>query len=577
MERRGSLAQGTRRRFTNAYERLEQRHTSQDLLQDQRRQEDQQQEQQRRENEQQEQQNERRPRNLLRRRQREVQDNHEALERRDIVFEDRGTQTTRVVTQHDTGTQTLQAPSYRDASAQTEQTLIYYDASTQTEPNPTYDDVGAQIEVASIVEDQSNTNEEFDKDVHAVEVDATTVGTIHSQAVQNPGKFAVSADSVTGLPLLLLTHRSVFVMNQIRSKGQLVEVLVENTTKSVQEVQARREIISGLENELENDDTSDERKAILRQEIADAEAILEEHRQEMFRIDDDQERENRDLQVMREEFLATLEQALSDAKILEPKPERVSTTKDKEQEDTNAEQASQDSQASVHTVASAGELQRQAENEAVLDDLKDARTYLHKMEEQFEDRAGMYKRHLESYKQAVEAGITSMTMTEFDCNYIQNVSNLTRCLRDAEEDYEAAVAEAQRLNLLSNDEQRSNLASRPSDGYRTSFEADLVSTAPVDLIESWRDSAVETQNLKSAATGADKHTEQPEIDYWEAETIHSSQSSDAQEQERRLMAVDRNPDPFYRNRIDRWHEEMDQWRTEWINSHSPAKSSDASD
>ncbi|MCJ1418599.1 hypothetical protein MMC32_004947 [Xylographa parallela] len=125
----------------------------------------------------------------------------------------------------------------------------------------------------------------------------------HSQAAQNPGRVAVSVDSVTGLPLLLLVHCLVFVVNQIGSKGQLVEALWENTTKSVQEVQTRRHTIIVLEEELGNY----ERKAILQQEMAAAEAVSEEHRKETFRIDGDQERENRDLQVLRDELLTTSE------------------------------------------------------------------------------------------------------------------------------------------------------------------------------------------------------------------------------------------------------------------------------
>ena len=41
-----------------------------------------------------------------------------------------------------------------------------------------------------------------------------------------------------------------------------------------------------------------------------------------------------------------------------------------------------------------------------------------------------------------------MTMTEFDLHYVKNVSKLIRCLREAEEDQEATLAEAQGLNLL---------------------------------------------------------------------------------------------------------------------------------
>ncbi|MCJ1395161.1 hypothetical protein MMC18_008042 [Xylographa bjoerkii] len=574
MERRGSLAQRTRRSIRVGWERFRRATASQGLLQyqqQQQQQEQQEREQQHREEEQQEQQRE--SRRQHRQQQRQAQGFRDESGQEGFDTEDMITRTTRASRKRDTGIQTTQSPSYRDASAQTDRTSTYYDARTQTESKPAYDDTKANAEVDS--QGQSNTNEEIDQGVPAVAVDSAVLGVIHSQADQNPGIVAVSTDSTTGLPLLLLTHRLVFVMNQIRSKGQLVEVLEQNTTKSVQELQARRKTISDLEEELGNDDTSDERRAILRQEIAEAEAALKEHRQEMFRIDDDQERENQALKLMREELVTTLERALSDANLLDPLPERIDATEEA-QEAANAEQASRGSQASGNTVVSAGELNRQAENGAILDNLEDARIYLLEMEEQFEDRAGMYKRHLDSYTQAVEAGLTSMTMTEFDCNYVQNVSNLTRCLREAEEDYEAALAEARRLKLLPDDDQRSYLASMPSDGYRTSFEAELVGTAPVDFIEKWRELAVGVQDLNPGADGAQTHTDRPEIDSWEAETIRSSESWDAQERERKLEALDRNPNPFYRNRIDRWQENMDELRAEWIKGHSPPESSDDS-
>ncbi|MCJ1430717.1 hypothetical protein MMC27_000067 [Xylographa pallens] len=576
MERRGSLAQRTRQRFTDVYERLVRHHTtSQGLQQDQQPQEQQQQEQQQRE-EQQEQQNEGRPQKLQRERQCEGQETRDTSERGEFDTKNTETQSTHVLIHRDTGTQTSQDPNHWDQSPQKDRTSIYHDAATQTERNPKYDEPRAQIEVVPARQDYSNTNEEIERSVPAAGVSTTTTGTIHSQAAQNPGKVAVSVDSVTGLPLMLLTHRLMFVVNQIRSKGQLVEDLVENTTKIVQEVQARRQTISRLEEELHNDDTPDERKVVLQQEIADTEAISEERRKEMFSIDDDQERESRDLQILRAEFLTHLEQALCDANTLEPTPKRFNATKEEEQEDTNLEQASPDYQASGNTVVSDGKLDLQAEIDAVLNNLEDARTYFYEMEEQFEDRAGMYKRHLDSYTQAVEAGVTSMTMTEFDLNYVKNVSNLTACLKEAEKDYEAAFAEAQRLNILLDDDQRSYIASRPSDGYRTSFEAELVSTAPAGFIEKWRKSAVGGENLDSAAVGAHTHTKQPEIDDWEAKTIQSSQSWDAQERERRWMAVDRNLNPFYRKRIDRWQEEMDYIRSEWFESHPPPGSSNDS-
>ena len=54
----------------------------------------------------------------------------------------------------------------------------------------------------------------------------------------------------------------------------------------------------------------------------------------------------------------------------------------------------QKSRPQLNTAVSDGEPNRQAEIEAALNNLEDARIYRFDMEEQFEDHVGMYMRHL---------------------------------------------------------------------------------------------------------------------------------------------------------------------------------------
>ncbi|MCJ1381598.1 hypothetical protein MMC17_004709 [Xylographa soralifera] len=579
MQRRDSFAQRTRKRFTNAYERLRRRHTtSQGLLQDQQQQDQKQPEQQQPGQQQNWQQHDEQEQDRRRQRQRQVQELRDDPEREHFAVENDVTQSTNIQTHRNTGTQTSQAPNYRNASAQTELIAAYHDTGTQTEHLSKPSDARTQTEGLPVDQTPDDTIEGIGHSGPAVAFDPAITGTIQLEAEQRPGRVVVVADSTTNLPILLLTHRLVYLMNQIRSKGQLVDILAENTPIIVQEVIARRQTITNLEAELEREDISAEQRALLEQKKADAETALDEPRKKLFRIDEDQEREKRDLVFVREEFLNTIEQALSDAEFLDPILEKSNTINTEEQLPGFEAQAPEIYQASEPNINGSAESGSQEEVRVALKTLEDAQEFLEQTQEQFDERGNMYHTDVEEYRQALEAGETSITTTTFDLAYYQNVSRLTGCLREAEEYHENALKEARRLGLVvTEDHERSYLASWSSDGYRMSQEAELQGTAPVDKIIRWREQASITSNLEAADLGAQQTPpEQPdtnEFDEWDAKTIGTAESWDAQERKQRLEAIDTNLNPFYRKRIDRWREEMDQLR---IKSHPSPKSSDVS-
>ena len=140
------------------------------------------------------------------------------------------------------------------------------------------------------------------------------------------------ADTATNLPMLLLTHRLVDIMNQIRYKSRHAADLREEIVKSFRDVQATEQTISLIEEELKDEDITDERKVLLEQRKADAELSVQTRRKEWFSMDDDEEKEKRDLKLIREKFLSTIEEALADADILAPIPETVDKPAAEEQQ-----------------------------------------------------------------------------------------------------------------------------------------------------------------------------------------------------------------------------------------------------
>ncbi|MCJ1402353.1 hypothetical protein MMC11_005573 [Xylographa trunciseda] len=563
MQRRDSFAQRTLRRLTIAYERLTRRHTIfQGFQQSQQRQDQQRPEQQQREEPRQSEEPRRQTQGpereqcetrLEQRRFQRFQNSRDNLEHENSSVENEVSHKTHISRSHDTG--------------------------TQTECTPAVQNTETHAEVSSASQSSDKTQGTNIQSMSAAAIDPVTIGAIQTLAEQKIGRVVVIADSVTGCPIVLLTRRLVYVMNEIRSKRGLEEQLTEDGTKFVHEVQAGRLAISLLEEELVNEDISDEQRALLEQKKNDAEAALEISRTAMLRTADDQQREKRDLIFMREEFLNTMEEALSDANILDIMPQQSDTTRATEQSLGHESQASDTHQSHESDNNAVGDDNDQEENRTALENLEAARQLLEETQEQFDAREEMYFTDREEYHRAVEAGSPSITTTLFDLTYYQNVSKLTGCLREIEEYYENALKEARRLGLVvPEDYEGSYLASWSSDGYRMSQEAEWYATVPIGKIEKWREQTSISSNPEPAGLGTQNSLlDKPQIkdfDDWDAKTVGTSESWDARERNRRLEAVDKNLDPFYRKRIDFWQGEMDHVRAEWIQSHPPESNGD---
>ena len=161
------------------------------------------------------------------------------------------------------------------------------------------------------------------------------------------------------------------------------------------------------------------------------------------------------------------------------------------------------------------------------------------LDHQFARRHAMYHEHLEDYTSAYNAGQTSMTMTDFDRVYFENVSRLTRGLITAEENYEAAFQELRALGLITNNDadQQSGFVDVKSDGYPESFEEEMKEACNPLYVQAW----IEDVGL-SKAEGGDVETKEEEADEWEVREVGLSDSLS-------LVDYSRN-----RRRIERWRQ-----------------------
>ncbi|MCJ1281843.1 hypothetical protein MMC26_001166 [Xylographa opegraphella] len=593
MQRRDSLAQWTRRRLTNALGLLTRRNgAAQGLLETSQQLQDQLHEQEQLDRRQHEQ-------LLQRRRLRQLHAHflRDEPEHASLSVDDTASETTHISRYHDAVTQTTDIRIYRDEGIQASESLncrdtltepdsipVCHSSDSQTENFPTVDDMPPMAKVSTAEQYQIGTNEEIDQIPPAAAIDHETVEAIQSQDEQKAGRVVVVADRTTGLPMLLLTHRLVHIMNLIRSRDGNVEALTKKLTRICREENTTEQSVSQIEEELGNEDVLEEQRTLLEQRKADAASASEERRKKMISVYDEEVSETRDLKHLREQFLSTIERALSEANILDPIQETTDESGVEQQQEGHGTKTTAGPQTleSKNSNSGGGD-ETEPENRTALDVLDDARQLLDERQEMFDNRGNMYDTDMQEYRQALAAGTTSIKTTVFDQAYFQNVSWLTACLREAEEGYANAFNEAQRLGLVvePDDSEGSYLASWSSDGYRMSQEAELHATVPAGKIMKWREQASISSNVEPADLGSQQplleQSDTNEFDEWEAKSIGTAESWDAQERKRRLEAIDTDPNPFYRKRIDRWREEMDHIRTEWFNNHPPTESGDSSD
>ncbi|MCJ1320095.1 hypothetical protein MMC15_005432 [Xylographa vitiligo] len=371
-----------------------------------------------------------------------------------------------------------------------------------------------------------------------------TLAALYSLAEKDPGKAVAVRDKSTNFPVLLLQPGLMYMMEDIRSSKQVVNSLEERSRNAVQAIQTTYEDIAVASEALEKSSNPEGQSRDIQQEKATTENAKNNAWKEVLLIDQTIATEKKNLELTRIAFVNTIERALSEAELLDPIADQDEAWKAKEHLYDHSIPAIPATEPASISVISADELFRQA----ALADLSETHHRYMDHFDQFENRGEEYENDFREYRQAVDDGTCSLTMTDFDRAYVRNISNLTRCLWKAEVAYEAALERARRLGLLENEyEQESNFVSDVSDGYRESFEASICAGVDRRIIEQWyeevliamplEDNRLDTQSLYI------EQVDLIEVDQWDAKSVGLSSSVSVKDQSRN------------RQRIDRWRQQ----------------------
>ncbi|MCJ1289032.1 hypothetical protein MMC34_000564 [Xylographa carneopallida] len=372
---------------------------------------------------------------------------------------------------------------------------------------------------------------------------AETLAALCSLAEKDPGKAIAVRDKSSNLPVLLLQPGIMFMMEDIRSSIQVVNSLEERSRNAVQAILTTYEDIAVSSDDLKETSNGDEQGRDIENEKAMIENAKNNAWKEVLLIDEAISSQKKNLELTRNKFINTIESALSEAELLAPISNKDDAWKAKEHLYNHSVPAILATENASISVVSVDELFRRA----ALEDLSEAHHRYMDHLDQFENRDDEYENDYREYRQAIEDGTCSLTMTDFDRTYVRNISNLTRCLRKAEAAYEKALDTARRLGLLENEyEQESNFASEVSDGYRESFEASICARVDRRIIERWNEAVLIAGPLEYHGLDTQSlHIEQVdmiEVDEWDAKSVGLSSSVSMKDKSRN------------RKRIDRWRQ-----------------------
>ncbi|MCJ1379521.1 hypothetical protein MMC17_002622 [Xylographa soralifera] len=426
------------------------------------------------------------------------------------------------------------------------------DAATQTENRTT--NPGQRTECTSIRNGATQTQDRgvsvvetyaSHKDLPPIQValNSDTPAALYSLAEQNLGKVVAVMDKSMDIPVLLLQPGLMNIMKEIRSSKQVVNALEAKSRKAAEVLQKHAEDLNSSLKDLQ-DSTSNEQIDHKEHERAVVEDVNNNPWDEILTIDQALKSERQNLEMTRYAFVDIIERALSDGELLEPMPDQDEAWKAKEHLYHHSNPVTPVTETFSSGVVSADELFRRA----ALEDLAKAHQRYMDHLDQFESRGDMYENDFRDYRQAVEDGTCSLTMTDFDRTYVENISNLTHWLRKTEAAYEEALETARRLKLLTNEyEQESNFVSDVSDGYRESFEASICAGVDRRIVERWNEEVLTTMPLED--NSLDTHSlfieqsDMTEVDQWDAKSVGLSSSLSMKDGTRN------------RRRIDRWRQQ----------------------
>lgn len=179
----------------------------------------------------------------------------------------------------------------------------------------------------------------------------------------------------------------------------------------------------------------------------------------------------------------------------------------------------------------------EAAKQEIVERFWQAKDEFHQAYRQFENRELIRAREYQANTEAANHGepTTDDSPEAFDIRWVKRNQELTRAVIDAEAAFTSAKAEMCEAGIeLPPEDQTSVLYDRTDDGYRMSFEQELVASIPSPVVSKWM-SAVPSDAAEELRSPA-------EVDEWDAEEVGISDSVS-------LVA-----EGSERKRIDRWRQ-----------------------
>ncbi|KAF7192500.1 hypothetical protein HII31_06173 [Pseudocercospora fuligena] len=174
----------------------------------------------------------------------------------------------------------------------------------------------------------------------------------------------------------------------------------------------------------------------------------------------------------------------------------------------------------------------------------EAEAQFYRAKSAFQDAQATFDRRLGDCD--AEAQVSHETQSEFDLRWFQRNNQLTRELIKAEDEYHNAKAEAISVGveLRGSDIQSTHFADRSDDGYRESYENDVMASVPREKIDQWLDTIPDNPQVLQS----------PEV-------VSQEAPSDEMQLGEVPVGVSRsviNETPSDRKLIDKWREMCEQ-------------------
>ncbi|MCJ1406208.1 hypothetical protein MMC19_000273 [Ptychographa xylographoides] len=390
--------------------------------------------------------------------------------------------------------------------------------------------------------------------------DTEVLEVLRAVLAENTHLAAAVTDPVTKHPLLLIASRLLELTDEIRSMQHSLNRLSKKSIQTKNDITELQNLMNKALQELQDVHLPDDRRDVVEATLRRHHVLMIKLSERKVSLDKDVNLQTRYIKNAHAECFAHLEEALVAAQILRSRKDsgthrrqgRVSSSMILLLEE--AEYTEPDARIDWDEVWNLP-LEVQVRNDpskAVMVRLIRAMDHVAEVEELFASRRAIYHKELQAYRDGVENGTRSDTLSDFDRAYVRKVSRMTAEVIRARADFKEIATRAKKEGLVPYyTQQESNFGSRSSDGYPLSHEVRTISRVNSSDIETWNDAVRKGLNLRwkghSTWQLSHKPPKAPE-EVWDAPEVLESDSFS-------VLATNGE-----RKRIDRWQEECSRRR-----------------